>query len=148
MAEGDGAFYNDFKEKLLNKQHDFTNDTFKLAMWHTTAPDIDVHDTWSDLSGNEVSDGGSNYTAGGEALAGQTVTQDNTNDRAAFDATDVTWSNLLLTTPVDATPDYAALYNDTHASDLLVCYWELGTTATNGGDYTLQFGANGIFTLT
>jgi hypothetical protein len=39
------------------------------------------------------------------------------------------------------------MYDDTHASDLLIAYWEL-TTASNGGDYTLQWNASGIILLT
>ena len=150
MAEGDGAIYNNFKELVMEGEFDLASggDTLKLFMWHTTAPDIDSHTSYTDYSANEVADGAVNYTAGGETLANQDVTQDNANDRGIFDADDVTWSNLLLTTPGDATPDYCGIYDDTHASDLMICYWELGATATNGGDYTLQFNATGIITLT
>ena len=150
MAEGDGAIYNNFKEQILLGELDLGNgaDTIKCFMWHTTAPDIDTHTAYSDYSANEVSDGSVNYTAGGETLANQAVTQDNTNDRADFDADNVTWSSLLLTTPGDAIPDYCGLYDDTHASKYMICYWELGTTVTNGGDYTLQFHTDGILLLT
>ena len=149
MAEGNGAVYNNFKEQVLLGTFDLgtAGDTLKIFMWHTTAPDIDSHTQYSDYSANEVSDGSVNYTTGGETLAGQAVTQDNTNDLAKWDATDETWSSLLLTTPGDATPDYCGIYSTT-ASNLMICYWELGTTATNGGDYTLQFHTDGIMTLT
>ena len=150
MAEGDGGVYNNFKEQVLLGTFNLGNggDTLKIFMWHTTAPDIDTHTSYTDFSGNEVSDGAVNYTAGGETLANQAVTQDNANDRADLDADDVTWNSLLLTTPGDATPDYCGLYDDTHASDLMISYWELGTTVTNGGNYTLQFHADGILLLT
>jgi hypothetical protein len=149
MAEGDGGVYNNFKEQVLLGTFNLGNggDTLKIFMWHTTAPDIDSHTAYSDYSANEVSDGSTNYTAGGETLASQAVSQDNANDLGKFDADDVTWSSLLLTTPVDATPDYCGIY-DTTASNLMICYWELGSTATNGGNYTLQFNASGILTLT
>jgi hypothetical protein len=73
--------------------------------------------------------------------------QDNTNDRAAFDAADVTWTALGPLSP--ATPSHAIVKNDTPTSPLdpLVCYVELGTTATNGGDYTIAWHANGILLL-
>ena len=58
------------------------------------------------------------------------------------DADDVTWTGLNV-----GTPSHAILYDDTHASKTLVAYWEV-TTTTNGGNYTLQFGANGILLLT
>lgn len=149
MAEGDGAVYNNFKEQVLLGAFDLGNggDTLKIFMWHTTVPDIDSHTAYSDYSANEVSDGGTNYTAGGETLASQAVTQDNANDLGKFDADDPTWSSLLLTTPGDATPDYCGIYSVT-ASNQMICYWELGTTPTNGGDYTLQFNGSGILTLT
>lgn len=151
MAEGDGAIYNNFKEVIMNGAFNLANggDDIKDFMWHTTAPDIDdAAPAYATYSANEVADGAVNYTAGGETLAGQSTTQDNANDRGVFDATDVTWNNLLLTTPADATPDYCGLYDDTHGSDLMLCYWELGTTVTNGGNYTHQFGVNGIILLT
>ena len=150
MAEGDGSIYNNFKELVMEGAFNLASGghTLKCFMWHTTAPDIDSHTAYTDYSANEVSDGGSNYTAGGEAITSQDVTQDNTNDRGVFDAADVTWPSLLLTTPADATPDYGGIYDDTHASDLMICNWTLGTTVTNGGNYTLQFGANGIVLLT
>jgi len=153
MAEGDGFVYNNFKEEVLEGAFNLATggDTLKCFMWHTTAPNIDTHSAYADYSANEVSDGGTNYTATGETLANQDVTQDNTNDRGVFDADNVTWSSLLLTTPADATPDYAGIYDDTittPTADLMICYWELGTTVTNGGNYTLQFGANGILLLT
>jgi len=153
MAEGDGFIFNNFKEEVMEGAFNLASggDTLKDAMWHTTVPDIDTDTAWGDFSGNEVSDGAVNYTAGGETLANQDVTQDNANDRGVFDADNVTWSSLLLTTPADATPDYGGIYDDTIAAptaDLMICYFELGTTVTNGGNYTHQFGANGIILLT
>ena len=76
------------------------------------------------------------------------MTQDNTNDRGVFDAADVTWTALGPLSP--ATPSHVILWDDTPTSpaDPLIAYWELGTTATNGGDYTIQWGANGIILLT
>ena len=146
MAEGDGYVYNNFKEQVLNGEFDLANgaDAVKCFMWHTTAPDIDNHTDYTDYSANEVSDGAVNYTAGGETLANQATSQDNANDRGKFDADNVTWNNLLLTTPADATPDYCGIYDDTHANDLMIAYWELGTTVTNGGNYTLAWHADGI----
>jgi hypothetical protein len=140
MAEGDGAIYNNFKEQLLNGEFDLTDDTIKVALVTGHSPDIDTHTQWSDVSGDEES--GTGYSAGGEALASKAVSQDNDNDRGKFDAADVTWSGLDV-----GTPSHAIMYDDTHASDLLIAYWEL-STASNGGDYTLQWHANGIILLT
>jgi hypothetical protein len=42
------------------------------------------------------------------------------------------------------------MWNDTPTSpaDPLMAYWELGATATNGGDYTLAWATAGIMLLT
>lgn len=147
MAQGAIVFYNDFKEQLGKKIHDLVNDTIKITLHTGYTPNIDSHQVWADVSSTEYGTG-SGYTAGGKTLASKTVTQDNTNDRMAFDAADVTWTALGALSP--ATPSHAIIWNDTPSSpaDPLIGYIELGSTATNGGDYTIQFNANGIFTLT
>lgn len=147
MAQGDGVLYNDFKEQCFKKVHDFVNDTLKVTLHTGYTPNIDTHQVWADVSATEYGTA-NGYTAGGKTLASKTVTQDNTNDRAAFDAADVTWTALGPLSP--ATPSHAIFWNDTPTSpaDPLIAYWVLGTTATNGGDYTLQWGANGLILLT
>lgn len=147
MAEGDGAIYNNFKEQVLLGAFNLGNgaDAIKMILVNDYTPDIDGHATYADVSAKEYGTG-SGYTAGGQTLTGQAVSQDNANDRAKWDATDVTFTALGPLSPV--TPSHCILYDDTHASDLLICYWALGTTPTNGGNYTLQFGADGIMTLT
>lgn len=140
MAQGDGALYNEFKEELLLGNIDMDGHTFKMILVTGYTPNIDSHNALSDVSANEESGGG--YTAGGATLSNKAVTKDTANDRAKFDADDVTWTALNV-----GTPSHAILYDDTHATDCLVAYWEV-TTPTNGGNYTLQFGANGIILLT
>ena len=140
MAQGDGALYNEFKEELFNGNIDLANDTIKMILVSGYTPNIDSHNGLADVTANQLS--GTGYTAGGATLGSKTVTKDTSNDRAAWDAADVTWTGL------DAgTPSHSIAYDDTHASDCLIGYWEV-TTASNGGNYTLQFGANGIVTLT
>lgn len=146
MAEGDGLIYNNFKETVMMELFNLANgqDTVELTLHSTYSTDIDAHDQWADVSASEIS--GSGYTAGGETIANQAVTQDDANDRGKFDADDVTWSSCgPLST---ATPAAAILWDNSSAGDELICAWTLGTTATNGGDYTLAFGATGIILLT
>jgi len=140
VAEGDGTIYNNFKHQVMEGEFDLLNDTIKVALVTGHSPDIDTHTQWSDASGDEES--GTGYSAGGETLGSVAVTMDTDNDRGKFDGADVTWSGLDV-----GTPSHAIMYDDTHASDLLIAYWEL-STASNGGDYTLQWGANGIILLT
>jgi len=140
MAEGDGAIYNNFKEQVMEGEFNLLSDVIKVGLVTGHAPNIDTHTMWADVSADE--EAGAGYVAGGETLAGKTVEQDNANDRGVFDATNLTWAGLDV-----GTPSHAIMYDFTHASDLLIAYWEL-TTASNGGDYTLQWHANGIILLT
>lgn len=124
-------------------------DVIKTILVNGHTPNIDAaHSVLLNVSGDEYG-AGSGYTVGGETLAGQSTAQDDANDRGAFDGTDQTWTALGALTP--ATPSHAIMYDDTPAApqaDPLIAYWVLGTTATNGGDYTLQWGTNGIILLT
>ena len=144
MAEGDGTIYNNFKEQVLLGELDLSADSaadeIKIMLVTGYSLVIDGDLGYSDVSGVEES--GTGYTAGGEVLAGQAVTQDDANDRANFDGTDVTWTGLDV-----GTPNYAIMYDNTHASKWLIAAWEI-TTASNGGDYTLQWHSNGILLLT
>lgn len=142
MAEGDQTAYNEGKVQFFSAGINLTSDTIKLALVTGYTPNIDTHEFWSDVSANEES--GTGYTAGGEALTTKSVTQDNTNDRAVFDADDVTWTGLDV-----GTPSHAILYKDTGVATTspLISYIELGR-ASNGGDYTVQWNATGIATLT
>lgn len=145
MAEGDGAIYNNTKAKLLEGEFDLKDNTIKVSLVAGYTPDIDTDTAWNTTSapGSLEFSATGNYTAA--TLAGGTVTVDTANDRGKFDGTDVTWSSLNLNN-TSASPSHAVMWDDTHASDLLVAYWEV-TTATNGGNYTLQWNTAGIITL-
>lgn len=140
MAEGDGVLYNNFKHQLMEGEFDLLNDVIKVGLVTGHVVDIDADTQWADVSGDE--EAGAGYVAGGATLAGKTVTQDNANDRGVFDGSNVTWAGLDV-----GTPSHAILYDFTHANDLLTAAWEI-TTASNGGNYTLQWHADGIILLT
>lgn len=151
MAEGDGVIYNNFKEQVMEGVFNLASggDAVQVTLHTSYTPDIDAHTIWGDTGVSTTEYGtGSNYTAGGATLGSQDATQDNTNDRGVFDAADVTWTALGPLSP--ATPGHVLLWDDTQTTpaDPLICYFVLGTTATNGGNYTLAFGANGIILLT
>jgi hypothetical protein len=81
---------------------------------------------------SEVSSaGGSNYTAGGNTLTGQSVTA--TTATTAIDFADTSWSSATFTAA------FGAIY-DTSASDKLVVVLDFGgnKTATNG-TFTIAF---------
>jgi hypothetical protein len=153
MAEGDGLIYNNFKEMVMEGVFNLGTggDTIKTILVSGHTPDIDTHDEYTDVSADEYG-AGLGYTVGGETLAGQDVTQNNTADRGEYDGTDETWTSLGPLAP--ATPTDAIQYDDTPTTptdpitDPLMASWELGVKATNGGDFTLQWGTNGIILLT
>ena len=143
MAEGDGVLFNRFKSLLMEGVIDLSNggDTLYLTLHTGYSPDIDAHEAWADsgVSSTEYSTA-DNYVAGGKTLASQAVSTDDANDRGIFDAADVVWTALGPLTP--ATPSHAILWDGTPGSpvvDPLIGYIILGTTATNGGNYTIQW---------
>lgn len=140
MAEGDGTLYRRFKSLLMEGVIDLATggDTLKVTL-HTGYTPAQAHDEWADVSATEYGTG-VGYTAGGKTLGSQTVSTNTTDHRGEFDGADTAWTSLGPLTP--ATPSHAILWDDTPATpitDPLIGYWELGTTATNGGDYTLQW---------
>lgn len=138
MAEGDGTLYRRFKSLLMEGIIDLAaaGDTLKVTL-HAAYTPSQAHEDWADVSATEYSTG-VGYTAGGKTLGSQAVSTDTSAHRGEFDGADVAWTSLGPLTP--ATPSHAILHDDTPdtpITDPLIGYWELGTTATNGGDYTL-----------
>ena len=147
MAQGDIVLYNDFKERLALGGHNLSTDTIKVILVSSYTPNIDTHQVLADVVANEYATS-AGYTAGGKTLGSKTVTQDNTNDRMAWDAADITWAALGPLSP--ASPSHAIIYNDTPTSpaDPLIGYIVLGSVVTDGSDLTLALNSIGILTLT
>jgi len=142
MAEGDAHVVNNFKEQLLLKVIDCDTDTFKVALYSDAYSSTQIDGAAPAYSStNEIVASG--YTATGAAVSTPAVTQDDTNDWAKWDddGSNITWSSLAT-----ATIQRAILYDDTTATKYQCIIWEIATNS-NGGDYTIQFGANGIMTL-
>ncbi len=134
--------FNKGKTEILNGGIDLLSDTLKCALVTASyAPDKDAHDFFDDVT-DEVS--GTGYTAGGKTLANNAVNQDNTNDRAEFDADDVIWTVSTLTARA------AVLYKDTGTpgASPLIAYIDFGSDyITSGTDFTIEWDAEGIFYL-
>jgi hypothetical protein len=136
--------YNAAKKNLINGTIDLDTDTVKaMLVTSTYAPNIDTHAFRSDVT-NEVV--GTGYTAGGAALTTKTVTQDNTNDRAVFDADDVVWAAATITARA------AVLYKSRGglaSADELIGYFDFGSDITStAAAFTVQWNASGIMLLT
>jgi len=138
MASG---IYNKLKANLANKIVDIEVDTLKIALLDSNHSFDADNNTWADVSANEVV--GTGYTAGGATLANASVTQDNTNDLAKIDADDVVWSGSTVTAA------FAVIYDDTLANKDLICCIDFGgDVSSTNGDFTIEFNASGIMTIT
>jgi hypothetical protein len=144
MAEGDCTVYQSFIVAILSKKIDCTGDAFWITL-HTGSSINQAHEGRADVIGTEYGTA-AGYTAGGKQCTTPAVTK---AAAVKFDAVDpAAWTSLGPLTP--ATPAHAFLWDETATSptDALVCAFVLGTTATNGGNYTLSFATAGILTIT
>jgi len=148
MAEGDGFIMGVFKHQVMEGIYNLQSANLRVCLIHGAAPIMDTDTCLADIIDQEVA--GAGYTTKGELVGTPLVTYEAGLDLGKFDGNNVTWTGLLLTTPADAIPDWAVLYDDgitTPSADMLIAYWAL-TTVTNGGNYTLAWHADGIITLT
>jgi len=134
--------YNSFKSNIMNGSIDLDTDTIKVALVTSSyTPNADTHQDFADVT-NEVT--GTGYTAGGETLANTAVTTDTTDDEGVFDADDVTWSASTITARG------AVIYKDTGsaATSLLIGFIDFTSDqASTAGDFTIQWGSEGILNL-
>jgi len=146
MAEGDATVYNHAKEIFLLADVNLATDTLKVMLMqsgYTFSADGSVGR--ASVDSLEITSTG--YTAGGKVLSSAAVTQRDSVDNVKFDGTDITWT--ALGTDVIRS---AILWDDTPTAttspvaDPLLVRWEIATNS-NGGNYTLQFGASGILVL-
>ncbi len=97
------------------------------------------HATVDAVDANELS--GTGYSR--KTLASKTVTVDNTADECRYDAADVTWTGADFGTVAGGVV-FLQVTNDTDS--VPIAWVELTSAAvTNGGDFTLQFGTDGVF---
>ena len=146
MAAGSWTLFHGAKEKLCDGTIDLDTHSFKVALLASTwTPNLATNAVWADISVNDLATA-NGYTAGGAALG--TPTWTNSSGTMTFDAVDPEWT----ATGGSITARYAVIYDDTAASDDLLCYCLLDTapadvTATTGNVFLIELHANGIFTL-
>lgn len=119
-----------FIHELLQGQHDFTSDTFKIALIkgsHSGTYDRDI-ENYSELTTDEVS--GGNYTAGGETMTA-TLTRDDAAGVAYVDFADVVWTNVTF----DA--DGALIYNTSNGNAAVAVLDFVTTKSVSANDFTL-----------
>ena len=107
---------NRFKYEQGLGTNDFSSDTYKIMLMAAGFSfDPDAHGTKADVAASEISSNGG-YTEQTLAVNSAWV-QDNTNDKGAL-----TWNNVTWTASGAAFDNFRAaiIYNDTHASDIIV----------------------------
>jgi hypothetical protein len=129
---------------------DLDTDALKVMLLKSTYVPNPDHKFAASLTASECD--ATNYAggfggAGRKTLASKTVTEDTANNRARFDAADpATWTALGGAS--NNTLGFAAVIKENASDDdsLVVAVLEFASTFnTNGGDFSVQFDALGIF---
>jgi len=119
-----------FKQELLNGVHNFSVDTFKIALY-TSAATLDAYTT-SYTTSNEAS--GTGYTAGGNTLTGATVSLSGTTAYVSF--SDTTWVTTTIATRG------ALIYNSSKSNKAVAVLAFDEETNTSAGNFTIEFPLN------
>ncbi len=121
-----------FKKELLEAEHDFTTDTFKIALFSNAAT-LNSSTTAYSVS-NEVT--GAGYTAGGATL---TVVAPATSGNSAFvDFSDVTFTSSTITARG------ALIYNSSKSNKAVVVVDFGSDVTTNNATFTITMPAASV----
>jgi len=119
-----------FKQQILLGEHDLDTDVIKIALY-TSAATLSAATTAYSTSDEVV---GTGYTAGGNTLAGATVSLSGTT--AYVDFTDTTWTTATITAR-------GALIYNSSKSNKAIAVLDFGADKTStAGSFTVQFPAN------
>ncbi len=144
--------YNLAKKEMLDGTIDLLTDTIKV-MLVTSSYVANADDDLVDAGGaNDAVDhelSGTGYTAGWsnsgrKTLGTKAISEDDPNDRAEFDAADLTWSAINAGTAAAAILIKEGGADDT--TSRLIAYIDTGgfPIVTNGGDLNVNWNAEGI----
>lgn len=119
------------KFKYLLAKGDITplSDTFKIILMASGFTWSQTLNTYADVSASELPTA-NGYTVGGLTLTGVTLTEDDVNHKATLH-----WNNASWTASGgDIVARGAIIFDDTVATDPIVCYIDFGSdqTAVNG----------------
>ncbi len=146
--------YNEAAKKVYDQTLDMLVDTIKVGLSTSTHVPIRDNDFLDEVGSDDFIDGeltGTGYTSGfgnsgRKTLASKAIVVDKPNDRAEFDAADVTWTGISAGTAAQATI-LKEITND--AASITIANVDTGgfPIVTNGGDLTIQWNAEGIIQL-
>lgn len=128
-------------EKAYNEEIDYLADTIKVALVDSTyIPNFVTDEFFDDIIGEIV---GGGYVAGGETLAGKTVTIDAPTLRTIFDADDITvWDGDTFTDVAGA-----VVYLDTGAAATSILIAFIGISPEQDAPFNINFNSDGIFSI-
>lgn len=144
--------YNEGIYRIFKKAVDLSADTLKITLHSSTYRAIadetkrDSHLAYADLT-DEIA--GTGYSAGGQTIAGLTLTKDTTNNIIKVTCTNPSWTSSTLSN-VQCAVIY--LYNATGSLAYLLCYLDLyadnsnAALTTSNGTLTITMPANGFLT--
>ena len=120
-----------FAQELLKGNHDFINDTIKLALYTagSGAPYSTSSTVYDASVSNEVS--GAGYTTGGNTLNNAVVANQTSVATLTFDQTQFTSATFGAA--------YAVIYNSTDSNKLVVVLDFGGTKSCSNGTFTITF---------
>lgn len=152
MAAGPWQVYAPALASIHNGDIDL-NDSTHLRMVLVTdsyTPDRENHNTWSDVSTNEVANG-NGYATHGKVLAGTAALTGSPGDVLTFDVDDQSWTASTITAKYAVIVQDADADNDLEGTDLLVAFCDLdsggGSISTTNGTFAVTINAAGVFTL-
>ena len=136
------AMATSFKVQILNGQHNFTSNTFKLALY-TSSATINENTTVYSAT-NEVASAG-NYSAGGNTLT-VSVTPTNTGNVAFISFSNTSWANATITA------NGALIYNSSLSNAAVAVLAFGGDKTSTNGTFAVNFptadASNAIIRLT
>lgn len=134
--------YNEAKRAIFAGEIDLNADDIRVLLVMTNTTIDSENDSIVNVDDFTTLDefDGANYAR--KALANEAVNKDTTNDRAEFDADDVTWTALGAgTRDCDGALVYKHVNDDTDS--IPIVYLDFSATP-DGNDFTIQWNAEGI----
>lgn len=130
--------FQDFVEQLGLEQHNLNTDTLKAALTNTLP--VNTQTVFDAVTNHAAPAAANGYTAGGEDIT-------NTLSETAGTATVAAVDTVFTASGGNLGPfRYVVIYNDTNATDMLLGYYDHGSSITlsDGESFTVDFGASFI----
>lgn len=120
---------NSFKVQLLNAEHNFSADTFKLALYTSSAT---LGETTTAYSATNECPSTGNYTAGGNTLT-VSVTPTNTGNVAYLSFANTSWTDATITA------NGALIYNNSFGNAAVAVLAFGGDKTSTNGTFAVNF---------